>query len=110
MSAQNHTPQWLPLDGAVNARAVVPGVLLRADNLQSLTPRDVRRLVEEEALEVVLDLRTDSEVTLEGPGPLTAEPVVRIEADTPTSTPRSSPGARRTGTRGRRSRRWSAPT
>ena len=79
MSAQNHTPQWLPLDGAVNARAVVPGVLLRADNLQSLTPRDVRRLVEEEALEVVLDLRTDSEVTLEGPGPLTAEPVVRIE-------------------------------
>ena len=79
MSAQNHTPRWLHLDGAVNARAVVPGVLLRADNLQSLTPADVRRLVEEEALEVVLDLRTESEVTLEGPGPLTAEPVVRIE-------------------------------
>ena len=79
MSAQNHTPQWLALDGAVNARAVVPGVLLRADNLQSLSPDDVRRLVEQEALEVVLDLRTDTEVELEGPGPLTVEPVVRIE-------------------------------
>ena len=63
---RDHTPQWLSLDGAVNARAVVPGVLLRADNLQSLSPEDVRRLVEEEALEVVLDLRTDTEVEREG--------------------------------------------
>jgi protein-tyrosine phosphatase len=73
------TPRWIALDGAVNARAVVPGVLLRADNLQSLTARDVQRLIEEEGLEVVLDLRTDVEVELEGPGPLTAEPRVRIE-------------------------------
>ena len=57
VSAQNHTPQWWTLRGAGHARAVEPGVPLRADNLQSLTPRDVRRLVEEEALEVVLDLR-----------------------------------------------------
>jgi protein-tyrosine phosphatase len=75
----NRTPHWIALDGAVNARAVVSGVLLRADNLQSLSARDVRLLIEEEALELVLDLRTDVEVELEGPGPITAEPTVRIE-------------------------------
>jgi protein-tyrosine phosphatase len=79
MSALDHTPQWLSLDGAVNARAVIPGVLLRADNLQSLSAEDVRRLVEDECLEVVLDLRTDTEVQSEGPGPITAAPAVRIE-------------------------------
>ena len=70
---------WIALDGAVNARAVVPSALLRADNLQSLSPRDVRLLIDEESVEVVLDLRTDMEVELEGPGPMTAEPAVRIE-------------------------------
>jgi protein-tyrosine phosphatase len=79
VSVENHSARWIALDGAANARAVVPGVLLRADNLQSLSARDVRRLVEDEGLEVVLDLRTDVEVELEGPGPLTAEPRVRIE-------------------------------
>jgi protein-tyrosine phosphatase len=79
MSVLDHTPQWLSLDGAVNARVVIPGVLLRADNLQSLSAEDVRRLVEEESLEVVLDLRTDTEVRSEGPGPITTEPAVRIE-------------------------------
>jgi protein-tyrosine phosphatase len=58
---------------------VVPGALLRSDNLQSLTRDDVGRLIDEHAVEVVLDLRTDVEVALEGPGPLTAEPRVRIE-------------------------------
>jgi protein-tyrosine phosphatase len=72
-------PRWIALDGAVNARAIVPGVLLRADNLQSLSERDVRRLLDEQRVEVVLDLRTDIEVALEGPGPLSAEPGVRIE-------------------------------
>jgi protein-tyrosine phosphatase len=72
-------PGWIVLDGAVNARVVVPGVLLRADNLQSLSARDVRLLVEQQSLKVVLDLRTDVEVELEGPGPLTREPGVRIE-------------------------------
>ena len=70
---------WIALEGAVNARVVVPGVLLRSDNLQSLTSADIRRLVEEESLELVLDLRTDVEVELEGPGPITREPRVRIE-------------------------------
>jgi protein tyrosine/serine phosphatase len=76
---ENYDVAWIALEGAANARVVVPGVLLRSDNLQSLTPRDVRRLVEHEALEVVLDLRTDREVELEGRGPLTREPRVRIE-------------------------------
>jgi hypothetical protein len=71
--------RWIALDGAVNARVVVSGVLLRADNLQELSARDVRVLVEHEALERVLDLRTEREVELEGPGPLAAERAVRIE-------------------------------
>jgi protein-tyrosine phosphatase len=75
----NPTPAWIALQGAANARAVVPGVLLRSDNLQSLTSADVRVLLEQHALETVLDLRTDVEVQLEGPGPMTAEPQVRIE-------------------------------
>ncbi len=79
MSLENANVRWIPLDGAANARVVVPGVLLRSDNLQSLTARDVGVLVEREALEVVLDLRTDVEVELEGPGPITREPRVRIE-------------------------------
>jgi len=72
---------WIDLEGAVNVRDVggLPtvngrttrsGVLLRADNLQDLTPRDVTRLVDELGLLTVLDLRTTGEVHLEGPGPL----------------------------------------
>jgi hypothetical protein len=79
VSSANGAPRWIALEGAVNARAVVSGVLLRADNLQSLSARDVRMLIEQEALEVVLDLRTDVEVELEGPGPMAAEQSVRIE-------------------------------
>jgi hypothetical protein len=79
VSVADRQPSWIRLDGAVNARVVVPGALIRADNLQSLSAGDVRLLVEEEGVEVVLDLRTDVEVELEGPGPLTAERAVRIE-------------------------------
>ncbi|HEX4673534.1 MAG TPA: tyrosine-protein phosphatase [Solirubrobacteraceae bacterium] len=79
MDSWNGNDRWIALDGAANARVVVPGVLLRSDNLQALTPQDVALLVEQEALEVVLDLRTDLEVELEGPGPMTHEPRVRIE-------------------------------
>lgn len=71
--------RWLPLDGTDNTRVVVPGVLMRSDNLQALSERDVRTLIEHEQLEVVLDLRSELEVDLEGPGPLTREPRVRIE-------------------------------
>jgi protein-tyrosine phosphatase len=76
---QRGNTRWIALDGAAHARVVVPGVLLRSDNLQSLTRGDVRLLVEQEALEVVLDLRTDVEIELEGPGPMTRERRVRIE-------------------------------
>jgi protein-tyrosine phosphatase len=79
MTLVDETPLWIELDGAVNTRAVVPGVLLRSDNLQGLSERDVQRLVEEQGLEVVLDLRSDVEVALEGPGPMTADPRVRIQ-------------------------------
>jgi protein-tyrosine phosphatase len=79
VSVENRTPSWIALDGAVNARAVVPGALLRADNLQSLSAEDVRVLIDQQGLEVVVDLRTDVEVELEGPGPLTTEDAVRIE-------------------------------
>ena len=79
MSSEAHTARWLDLDGTANARAVLTRVLLRADNLQSLTERDIRHLVDRETLEVVLDLRTDIEVQSEGPGPLTTEDAVRIE-------------------------------
>jgi protein-tyrosine phosphatase len=72
-------PEWIDLEGAVNARAVVPGALLRSDNLQDLTAADVRRLLVEQQLEVVVDLRTDVEVLREGPGPLNAELAVRVE-------------------------------
>jgi protein-tyrosine phosphatase len=57
----------------------VPGVLLRSDNLQTLSDSDVRTLIDDYGLEAVLDLRTDIEVRLEGPGPLTKESGVRIE-------------------------------
>jgi hypothetical protein len=79
MNRENGNVNWIALDGAANARVVVPGVLLRSDNLQTLTARDVRLLVDQEALEVVLDLRTELEVELEGPGPITREPRVRTE-------------------------------
>ncbi len=72
-------PRWIALDGAVNARAVTPGALLRSDNLQALSDDDVRRLLDELALETVIDLRTDVEVAREGAGPMTRVPRVRIE-------------------------------
>jgi protein tyrosine/serine phosphatase len=53
-------------------------VLLRADNLQGLTPRDVDRLVSHLGVRAVVDLRTEVEVELDGPGPLVAEEQVEI--------------------------------
>jgi len=79
MTLVDETPLWIELDGAVNARAVVAGVLLRSDNLQALSARDIGRLIGEHGLEVVLDLRTEVEVALEGPGPLIGDGRVRVE-------------------------------
>jgi protein tyrosine/serine phosphatase len=78
------------LDGAVNARdvtgiplagggTVVPGVLLRSDNLQDLTDADIQTLVEHHGVRVVVDLRTSYERHSEGPGPLEADGRVRID-------------------------------
>jgi protein-tyrosine phosphatase len=81
--------RWIDLDGAVNVRdlgglptadggVTRPGRVLRADNLQGLTPADVERLVTGLGLRHVIDLRSDPEVTLEGPGPLTRVPEVTV--------------------------------
>lgn len=80
--------RWITLDGAVNVRdlgglptldggTTASGRLLRADNLQDLTPADVRRLVDELRVRLVLDLRTEVELRLEGSAPLEAEAAVR---------------------------------
>lgn len=79
---------WIDLEGAVNVRdlgglptdgggATVAGRLLRADNLQELSPPDVRRLVRDIGLTTVVDLRSSAELTSEGPAPLDAVPGVR---------------------------------
>ncbi|WP_021596291.1 tyrosine-protein phosphatase [Actinomadura welshii] len=81
--------RWIELDGAVNARDLggLPttdgrttrrGRVLRSDNLQDLTVADVRLLLDGYALKNVIDLRSDAEVRLEGPGPLTRVPSVTI--------------------------------
>ena len=72
---------WIELDGAVNVRdlgglptsdggAIVPGRLLRSENLQELSAGDVSRLVDEIGLTTVVDLRSTNEVAVEGPAPL----------------------------------------
>ncbi|GHE88025.1 hypothetical protein GCM10017786_19890 [Amycolatopsis deserti] len=79
---------WLELEGAANARdvgglptedggAIAQRRLLRSDNLQGLTPRDVKVLVEDLGLTTVVDLRGTPEVTREGPGPLRSVESVR---------------------------------
>jgi protein-tyrosine phosphatase len=81
--------RWIELDGAANVRdlgglptddgrEVQPDRLIRSDNLQGLSDADVRRLVDAHGVRVVADLRTEVEVSLEGPGPLTREPLVEI--------------------------------
>jgi protein-tyrosine phosphatase len=79
---------WIDLDGAVNVRdlggmptadggTIVPGRLLRSENLQELSPRDISRLVDEIGVTTVVDLRSTNEVTVEGPAPLDALSGVR---------------------------------
>ena len=79
---------WIQLENAVNARDVgdlptdsgartVPRRLLRADNLQDLSPADITRLVDELGVTTVIDLRSTSEVKQEGPAPMTAVESVR---------------------------------
>jgi protein-tyrosine phosphatase len=80
--------RWIELDGAVNVRdlgglpsedgrRVAEHTLLRGDNLQDLSAADVALLVGQIGLTTVIDLRSRTEVTAEGPGPLTRVPQVR---------------------------------
>jgi protein tyrosine/serine phosphatase len=80
--------QWIDLDGAVNVRdlgglptedgrTTVSGRLLRADNLQELSPADVARLVGGIGVTTVVDLRSSHELASEGPAPLDGVPGVR---------------------------------
>jgi protein tyrosine/serine phosphatase len=89
MTLVDAAPDWIDLDGAVNARdmaglplavggTVAAGRLLRSDNLQDLSDADVAHLVDERRLRTVVDLRTVVEVVLEGDGPLIAEPRVTV--------------------------------
>jgi len=79
---------WIDLDGTVNTRdlgglptsdggSTVSRRLLRSENLQELSARDVTRLVDEIGVTTVVDLRSTNEVTLEGPAPLDGLPGVR---------------------------------
>jgi protein-tyrosine phosphatase len=79
---------WIELEGAVNVRDLgglptedgrdtVGGRLLRADNLQELSPSDIARLVRDIGVTTVVDLRSSAELTSEGPAPLDAVPGVR---------------------------------
>jgi protein-tyrosine phosphatase len=89
MAAETTQERWVDLDGAVNVRDLggleiagggrtAPGVMLRSDNLQGLTERDVARLVDGHGVRVVVDLRTRTEVELEGPGPLASDNRVEL--------------------------------
>jgi len=73
---------WIDLDGAVNVRdlgalatddgrVTASRRLLRGDNLQDLSPSDVRILVADIGVTTVVDLRSPGEVASDGPGPLT---------------------------------------
>jgi protein-tyrosine phosphatase len=82
---------WLELEGAVNARDLggLPtvdsrvtrsGVLLRSDNLQDLTPKDLD-VLREHGLGTVLDMRTGAEVDIIGPGPLRETDIAHVHLD-----------------------------
>src|SRR3954447_15695735 len=84
--------RWIELEGAVTVRdlgglqtedggTTASGVLLRSDNLQGLSDKDVRRLLDDCGVRTVLDLRTPTEVRSEGPGPLVAEGVRHVNLD-----------------------------
>ncbi len=79
---------WLKLDGAVNVRDVggLPAGrrrriaehrLLRADDLNDLSPADVDLLVGRIGVTTVIDLRSPAEARDRGPGPLTGADGVR---------------------------------
>ncbi|WP_161632167.1 tyrosine-protein phosphatase, partial [Nakamurella lactea] len=97
---------WIDLEGLANLRdlgglpttdgaAIRPGRLLRSDNLQTLTGRDVAEL-RQRGLTDVIDLRSSVETLAEGPGPLTREDWVTVHhfsffRETPATGDRDNP-------------------
>jgi protein-tyrosine phosphatase len=80
-------PGWLELEGVANMRDVggLPTMdgsriahrrLLRSDNLQDLTEPDISHLVDEVGVTDIVDLRSDVELRIEGPGPLQVRDLV----------------------------------
>jgi protein tyrosine/serine phosphatase len=63
-----------------DGRSIRPGVLFRSDTLQALSPADVSYLVDELALELIIDLRIGPEAVTEGRGPMAATPVSYLNA------------------------------
>jgi protein-tyrosine phosphatase len=79
---------WIEFDGLANLRdvgglpttdggSVRRGRLLRSDNLQDLSARDIERLLAAGVSDVI-DLRSPYEVDAEGPGPLSGHPRLRF--------------------------------
>jgi protein-tyrosine phosphatase len=88
VGSEDEGVRWIELDGAVNVRdlgalptddggTTLTGRLLRGDNLQGLSPSDVKLLVQDIGVTTVVDLRAPAEVVSEGPGPLTRVESVR---------------------------------
>jgi protein-tyrosine phosphatase len=84
------TDRWLQFEGLSNIRDVGglpvsdgsrtrPGVLLRSEALTHVTPADVRRLVDELDLRLILDLRTHREIDEHGESPLVAAGVETVQ-------------------------------
>jgi protein-tyrosine phosphatase len=82
-------PDWIDLEGTENTRdtgglptadgrRTVSRRLIRSDSLQELLPADVRRLVDGYGVRTIADLRAGIELTAEGPGPMTREPLVTV--------------------------------
>lgn len=83
-----------PLEGAYNfrdlgglpahgRRRVRSGVLFRSDTLQALSEQDVRRLVEDVGIGLVVDLRSGPEAVEEGRGPLASGTTCYLNAPLP---------------------------
>src|SRR5260370_22101771 len=79
---------WIELEGAVNVRDLgglptedgrqtASARLLRADNLQELSPSDIAKLVRDIGVTTVVDLRSPKELEAAGPAPLDTVPSVR---------------------------------
>lgn len=74
-------PEWIDLEGVANMRDLgglpttdggrtAPRRLIRSDNLQTLTEADVARLVRGLGVRDIVDLRSEAEIHIEGPGPM----------------------------------------